>query len=610
MEKVEENKNTEHKTPNLLEYAKSVNDKQNDNKDKNKEENKNNLNIIKENNFNNNSNLEELSENMNEESEKTLDTNDSDNEEALKYFNNSSNEKNIEQNSNKKKNPNTYKEYNYIKTHYLCKIHNKRFIAYCIDCNENICCNCLEMHKEHNISKYNKLILNKNQEKELKYRLYSSYISLKKLKEIILDICSELINLNEIILKNKLKKAYIKYYKQNLYQIEFSKLVYLRYIIQKEISYINYQALVNLYQIKFNNIIFPDSSIEVRERAKIMIAFLAKTENYILLPSDSPHPYINYNPKLLAKIKHDISNKNKSESNKIKNNNNNNNTEKVTKTTENEIKTKDNKTSEETQINNNNDKICKEKSISFIINQTKITTTTNIYLNNSDNDKKSLEKKNEKIIEKNPKKIIENSLYKKEKRYKEIEDQLYYEYLAFIKENPPLNDGVEVQFYKEIKFIYRDKIKNKIVFSIYQGECKKGTQIRHGRGLFKWVDGEKFIGYWVNDKREGKGINCYKNGNLYEGMYKDGKKEGKGRYEWKNGDIYEGEWKNGVKEGEGIYYCSNGDIYRGSFVNDKISGKGVYTWKNEVQYVGEFKNNNINGFGRLYKKIDTSNDDW
>ena len=68
--------------------------------------------------------------------------------------------------------------------------------------------------------------------------------------------------------------------------------------------------------------------------------------------------------------------------------------------------------------------------------------------------------------------------------------------------------------------------------------------------------------------------------------------------------------ENGVKEGEGIYYCSNGDIYRGSFVNDKISGKGVYTWKNEVQYVGEFKNNNINGFGRLYKKIDTSNDDW
>ena len=180
MEKVEENKNTEHKTPNLLEYAKSVNDKQNDNKDKNKEENKNNLNIIKENNFNNNSNLEELSENMNEESEKTLDTNDSDNEEALKYFNNSSNEKNIEQNSNKKKNPNTYKEYNYIKTHYLCKIHNKRFIAYCIDCNENICHYCsenTERHKDHNVSNYNKLLLNKFQEEEFKYRLCTSRLA-------------------------------------------------------------------------------------------------------------------------------------------------------------------------------------------------------------------------------------------------------------------------------------------------------------------------------------------------------------------------------------------------------------------------------------------------
>jgi hypothetical protein len=415
--------------------------------------------------------------------------------------------------------------------------------------------------------------------------------------------------LNEIILKNKVKKAYIKYYKQNLYQFVFSKLVYLRYIKLKEKSLLNYQALVNLYQIKFNNIKFPDSNTEIKERAKIMIDFLGKTENYFLLSSDSPHPYINYNSTLIRQLRYNsMLNKNKSESNKTKKNNNKEKIPKTT-TTENETTHKENKTPKEASNNNNNnnkDKKNKEKSISYTINQTKITTTTSIIIRNSslriENSDNSMEKKSEKII----KKYISNGINSKKRLHKEKGEQSSYEYLAFIEENPPLNDGIEVQFHKEIKFIYNDKIRNKIIFSIYQGECQKGTQIRHGRGFFKWNDGEKYIGYWVNDKREGKGINCYKNGNVYEGMFKNGKKEGKGRYEWKNGDIYEGEWKNGVKEGEGVYYSSNGDIYKGYFLNDKINGKGVYTWKNQEQYKGEFKNNCIQGLGILYKNSDHS----
>ena len=202
-----------------------------------------------------------------------------------------------------------------------------------------------------------------------------------------------------------------------------------------------------------------------------------------------------------------------------------------------------------------------------------------------------------------------NRLYNKtDKIYKEIRDELAYEYVNFIEENPPLKDGIEVQFYKELKFVYKDKTKNKIIYSIYQGECQKGTQIRHGRGFFKWGDGEKYIGYWVNNKREGKGINYYSNGNIYEGMFKNGKKEGKGRYEWKNGDIYEGEWKNGMKEGKGTYYCSNGDYYKGLFANDKINGKGIYTWKNEEQYSGDFKDNYIDGDGMLYRIKNGEND--
>ena len=74
--------------------------------------------------------------------------------------------------------------------------------------------------------------------------------------------------------------------------------------------------------------------------------------------------------------------------------------------------------------------------------------------------------------------------------------RIFFEYSNFIENHPPLDDGIEVEFHKEIKFMYKDKIKNKIIYSLYQGECQKGTQIRHGRGFFKWGDGEKYIGYW------------------------------------------------------------------------------------------------------------------
>ena len=502
---------------------------------------------------------------------------------------------------------NLYDSNDIIKKNYLCEIHNnKRFVAYCIYCNKNICSHCLEyteMHKDHNISNFTKLILNKNEEEEYYLRLCSSLISLNKLKQIVLDICSELININEIILKNKVKRAYIKYYKQNVYQIEYAKYVYLRYILQNEISLLNYQILVNIFQIKFNSVIFNDTSKDIKEKAYLMIDFLSKTENYILLPSTSPHSNLAFdiNFEKLKEIKRSM-NRTSNLIKTLKENKENHNFIIKKRTSHNQIIYRPEKIPKNA-IKNIIDKqnIFKSK-----INETKITTTTSIFVINStikSDNNNIIGKKKEKIIKKKiTKKIIPNKIEKIEKG-----EQLFYEFSNFIDNYPPLNDGIEVELHKEIKFIYKDKIKNKIIYSIYQGECQKGTQIRHGRGYFKWGDGEKYIGYWVNNKREGQGINYYSNGNIYRGMFKNGKKEGKGRYEWKNGDIYEGDWKNGVKEGEGMYYCYNGDKYKGLFSNDQIHGQGTYTWKNESQYKGEFKNNYIEGVGILIKKIKENN---
>ena len=167
----------------------------------------------------------------------------------------------------------------------------------------------------------------------------------------------------------------------------------------------------------------------------------------------------------------------------------------------------------------------------------------------------------------------------------------------------------EVEYRDRVQYIYHDEINNKDITCYYFGEFKKGTLKRHGRGIFIWEDGERYIGYWANDKREGKGTNTYTNGNRYEGYYKNGKKEGLGVYRWKNGDLYSGNWKNDMKEGKGTYEFANGDVYEGMFKNDKISGRGTYTWSNKIAYKGQFKNNTIEKNGILRYTVNKDSDE-
>lgn len=45
---------------------------------------------------------------------------------------------------------------------------------------------------------------------------------------------------------------------------------------------------------------------------------------------------------------------------------------------------------------------------------------------------------------------------------------------------------------------------------------------------------------------------------------------------YKDGDRYEGYFKNNKREGFGTYYWKNQDRFEGIFVQDQIEGKGVY----------------------------------
>ena len=45
----------------------------------------------------------------------------------------------------------------------------------------------------------------------------------------------------------------------------------------------------------------------------------------------------------------------------------------------------------------------------------------------------------------------------------------------------------------------------------------------HGQGHYKWPDGRKYEGQYVDDKKEGYGVYTYPDGRCYKGMWKNGK---------------------------------------------------------------------------------------
>ncbi|MDG1947876.1 MAG: trypsin-like peptidase domain-containing protein [Amylibacter sp.] len=133
----------------------------------------------------------------------------------------------------------------------------------------------------------------------------------------------------------------------------------------------------------------------------------------------------------------------------------------------------------------------------------------------------------------------------------------------------------------------------------YLGEWQNDKS--HGQGTYTWADGEKYVGEWQNDQKHGQGTYIYSTGNKYVGRYKNSKKHGQGIFTWANGDRYVGEYKNGMSNGQGTYTWGNGkwkgDKYVGKFKNDQRHGRGTYTHANGDTYEGGYKNNLMDGQG-------------
>ena len=94
--------------------------------------------------------------------------------------------------------------------------------------------------------------------------------------------------------------------------------------------------------------------------------------------------------------------------------------------------------------------------------------------------------------------------------------------------------------------------------------------------MLQYINGERYEGYWKDDKAHGKGTLTYIHGDKYVGDWVAAKKQGQGELYYANGDMFRGEWMGDRASGYGVLMYANNNRYEGSWVDDRRHGHGVF----------------------------------
>lgn len=152
-------------------------------------------------------------------------------------------------------------------------------------------------------------------------------------------------------------------------------------------------------------------------------------------------------------------------------------------------------------------------------------------------------------------------------------------------------------------FWENDKFNNRGRLIDSNGNCFEGLWKNgkaNGTGVLTMKNGYRYEGNWEDDYQHGKGLEKYSDNSKYEGEYIKGVKEGRGEYTWSDGSKYIGEFENGKINGQGQFIWPDGRCYQGDWLNGQMHGKGEFTWPNGKRYVGEYKQSKKDGFGTYY----------
>ena len=134
----------------------------------------------------------------------------------------------------------------------------------------------------------------------------------------------------------------------------------------------------------------------------------------------------------------------------------------------------------------------------------------------------------------------------------------------------------------------------------YEGEFFEGSF--EGKGKIVNLEGFNYYGDFKANRKHGKGREEWSDGSCFDGHFENGIKTGKGKFIWSDSSYYEGEFRNGKFHGYGVYEWSNGKKYEGMWDENRMHGKGKFTWPSGKIYVGEYENDTKHGFGTLTLK--------
>ena len=131
----------------------------------------------------------------------------------------------------------------------------------------------------------------------------------------------------------------------------------------------------------------------------------------------------------------------------------------------------------------------------------------------------------------------------------------------------------------------------------YDGNFDEHSGKFSGRGTYS--NHEQIIkGEWKDGKLNGKGERKFVNGDLYSGFWVDDHLEGSGSFATKEGK-YQGEFHKSLEHGHGTRFYPNGANYKGEWLSGLRNGKGLFKDPNQnnLTYDGYFRNNYRDGFG-------------
>jgi hypothetical protein len=103
---------------------------------------------------------------------------------------------------------------------------------------------------------------------------------------------------------------------------------------------------------------------------------------------------------------------------------------------------------------------------------------------------------------------------------------------------------------------------------VYEGEFVQNK--KHGHGVLKWGNGQKYRGQFHNDDFDGDGNMTWPNGNQYVGQYANGKKHGIGTCFFPDGSKYYGQFSEGKRHGDITRVKADGTTQLLHYAMDKL----------------------------------------